>query len=422
MLGIVSQRISSKAIQPFEQREAPARRGSDRGRNPMRLVVACSFFILAACGDSDIARAPSEAVLHSFGAGTDGANPSARLIQARDGAFYGTTVNGGDAGSGTVFKLTPPGGAQTFYSFTAGSSGGAHPEEALVQASNGDFYGTTRNGGSDDKGIVFKITAAGAKTVLHFFGSGDDGANPIAGVIQASDGDFYGTTYYGGAFGEGTVFKVSAAGDYSVLYSFTGGADGANPAAGLIQGSDGHLYGTTYYGGGATDQGTVFRLALTGEETVLHAFGAGADGAYADVGMVEGSDGKFYGVTASGGAGNVGTVFAITPAGDETILYSFAGGEDGSNPNDGATPSSRLIQANDGNFYGTTFIGGANEVGTIFRISPSGDYAVIYSFGGSETGAVYPDSALVQGTGGDFYGTTEYGGEYGLGTVYQISF
>jgi uncharacterized repeat protein (TIGR03803 family) len=343
------------------------------------------------------------------------------LIQAADGTFYGTTVNGGDAASGTLFNVTPLGVTQTFYSFTADSGGGANPEEGLFQATDGDFYGTTRNGGFYDKGIVFKISAAGVKTVLHSFGNGDDGANPIAAVIEASDGSFYGSTYYGGAYGEGTVFKISPAGDQTTLYSFAGGADGANPAAGLIQGTDGNFYGTTYYGGGA-DYGTVFRITPAGVETVLHAFGGGADGAYVDVGLVQGSDGSLYGVTASGGTGDVGTVFKITPEGVATVLYSFAGGEDGSNPADGASPSSRLIQARDGNFYGTTFIGGANEVGTIFKISPAGAFSIIYSFGAKESGAVYPDSSLVQGTDGDFYGTTEYGGDNGLGVVYQISF
>jgi uncharacterized repeat protein (TIGR03803 family) len=383
-------------------------------------VASCSSVILAACGNSDRPSPPpaTVTVLHSFGAGTDGANPSARLIQTPDGTFYGTTVNGGDAASGTVFTMTPTGATQTLYSFTFG----ANPEEALIQASDGDFYGTTRNGGSYSMGTVFKINAAGVKTALHSFGNGDGGANSIAAVIQASDGNFYGTTYYGGAFGEGTVFKISAAGDQTTLYSFAGGTDGANPAAALIQGTDGHLYGTTYYGGGVADCGTVFRITLAGVETVLHAFSGGAEGAYVDVGLVQGSDGNFYGVTAGGGTGDVGTVFAITPAGDATVLYSFAGGEDGSNPADGATPSSRLIEARDGNFYGTTFIGGTNEVGTIFRISPAGDYSVVHSFGATETGAVYPDSALVQAEDGEFYGTTEFGGDNGLGTVYKISF
>jgi uncharacterized repeat protein (TIGR03803 family) len=339
------------------------------------------------------------------------------MIRASDGNLYGTTVNGGESSSGTVFSVSPSGDVQTFYAFTFG----ANPEEALIEGSDGDLYGTTRNGGAFDKGTAFKIDAAGVKTVLHSFGDGDDGANPIAAVVQASDGSLYGTTYYGGAFGQGSVFRISAAGDESTLYSFTGGADGANSAAGLIEGTDGNLYGTTYYGGEA-NSGTVFRITPSGAESVLHAFAGGADGAYVDVGVVQGSDGSFYGVTAGGGAGDVGTVFAITPGGDTTVLYSFAGGEDGADPTDGANPSSRLIEAEDGLLYGTTFIGGANEVGTIFRISPAGEYAVVHSFGATETGPVYPDSALVQGRDGNFYGTTEFGGSNGLGTVYELSF
>ena len=391
------------------------------------LVVACGGG--SGSGGSGDSPGYTETVLHSFGAGTDGANPSARLLLAADGNFYGTTVNGGASAVGTIFQMSSAGVVQAFYSFSGGSTGGANPEEALTQGNAGNFYGTTRNGGTYDKGIVFKITPAGVKTVLHEFGSGSDGANPIAAVVQASDGYFYGTTFYGGNNDKGTLFKVSADGTgYSVIHHFGSGDDGANPAAGLVVGSDGKLYGTTYYGGGVTNYGTVFRASTTGLETVLHAFTGGAGGAYVDVGLVEGSDGNFYGVTAGGGEGGVGTVFKLTPAGDTTgtyafdVIYAFAGGEDGARPGDGASPSSRLIQAQDGDFYGTTFIGGANEVGTVYRISTAGTVTVVYSFGASPTDAVYPDSALVQRLDGFLYGTTEYGGDLGLGTVYRLGF
>lgn len=403
----------------------------DAVKHFMRGLLSISLVALvAACGGSGDSPRYTETVLHSFGAGTDGANPSARLFRAADGNFYGTTVNGGTAAAGTIFRMNPAGEVQAFYSFSGGSTGGANPEEALTQGNAGNFYGTTRNGGSvDNMGIVFKMTPRGVKTVLHVFRGGSDGANPIAAVVQASDGYFYGTTFYGGNNDKGTLFKISADGTgYSVIHHFGSGDDGANPAAGLVVGSDGKLYGTTYYGGGVTNYGTVFRASTTGLETVLHAFKGGAGGAYVDVGLVQGSDGNFYGVTAGGGEGDVGTVFKLTPAGNNAgtsafeVIYAFGGGEDGARPGDGASPSSRLIQAQDGYFYGTTFIGGANGLGTVYKISARGKASVVYSFGATPADAEHPDSALVQGTDGFFYGTTEYGGEQGLGTAYRLAF
>lgn len=386
-----------------------------------RLVVAsCVTMSLTACDggrQNPSTDAHVETVLYSFAGGDDGANPSARLFHADDGSFYVTTVNGGDAASGTVFKVLPSGEQQKLYSFSFGSN----PVEGLIQGTDGDLYGTTRNGGAYGRGTAFRITHAGVKTVLHSFGRGDDGAHPIASLIQGGDGSFYGTTYHGGASGKGTVFSITAAGQHAVLHSFAGGEDGANPAAGLIQGSDGDFYGTTYYGGVA-DKGVVFRMSPAGVVTVLHAFAGGVEGAYPSVELVQGSDGNFYGVTAAGGDGHVGTVFEVTPSGVATVIHSFHGGEDGRDRADGVNPSSRLIQASDGNFYGTTILGGAHGVGTVFRFNPAGVYSVIHSFGASDTGALYPGSALLQGSDGDLYGATHYGGANGLGTIYRISF
>jgi uncharacterized repeat protein (TIGR03803 family) len=200
---------------------------------------------------------------------------------------------------------------------------------------------------------------------LHTFAkTGTDGQTPYAGVIQGNDGNLYGTTYFGGGSGFGTVFKVTPSGTETVLYSFAGGSDGEHPYAGVIQGSDGNFYGTTYQGG-ANGYGTVFKITPSGTETVLYSFAGGSsDGANPEAGLTQGSDGNFYGNTYLGGAGNLGTVFEITPSGTETVLHAFAGGS-----SDGANPSANLIQSSDGNLYGSTGAGGTSGDGTFFKVA-----------------------------------------------------
>jgi uncharacterized repeat protein (TIGR03803 family) len=365
-----------------------------------------------------------ESILYSFvGPITDGAFPYAGLIQGSDGNFYGTTFSGGASAPGvtsvgSVFEITPAGVETVMYSFTntvqnpANFSDGEYPFGGVIQGSDGDFYGTTRDGGATNSGTVFKVTPAGVGTVLYSFAGGADGANPLGGVIQSSDGNFYGTTRAGGATNTGTVFKITPAGVETVLYSFVGGTDGANPAARLIQGSDGNFYGTTVFGG-ATNSGTVFKMTPAGSETVLYSFAGGTDGVNPYGGVTQGSDGNFYGTTGNGGTTNTGTVFRITPAGSETVLYSFAGGTDG------ATPYAGVIQGSDGNFYGTTSDGGAAGVGTLFDITPAGVETVLYSFAGGTDGAT-PCAGVIQGSDGSFYGATEYGGGVNdYGTVFK---
>jgi uncharacterized repeat protein (TIGR03803 family) len=238
------------------------------------------------------------------------------------------------------------------YSF-AGMDG-AYPWAGLVQATDGNFYGTTNYGGAYSDGTVFKITPAGTFTTLHSF-DGTDGANPFAGLVQATDGSFYGTTYYGGASPDGTVFKITPAGTFTTLHSFDS-TDGANPHAELVQATDGNFYGTTYYGG-ANSCGTVFKITAGGVLTTLHSFDF-TDGAYPRARLVQATDGSFYGTTSYGGV--LGSVFKITARGVLTTLHSFAGQPEGSYPYAG------LVQATDGNFYGTTY---GNDDGTVFRLS-----------------------------------------------------
>jgi len=348
-------------------------------------------------------------VLHEFTfAGGDGSSPQT-LVQGRDGNFYGTTSSEGTSGNGAVFKITPTGTLTTLHSFSG--SDGQNPCDGLVQGIDGIFYGTTAFGGTSRSGTVFKIAPAGTLTTLHSF-AGSDGSDPQAGLVQGTDGNFYGTTSYGGTGGNGTVFRITPAGMLTTLHSFVG-SDGSYPyAATLVQGIDGNFYGTTFFGG-TSDRGTVFKITSAGMLTTLHSF-AGSDGLVPIAGLVQGSDGNFYGTTSEGGAtykggaSGYGTVFRITPAGTLTTLHSFSG-------SDGRSPAAGLVQGTDGDFYGTTELGGTSGSGTVFRITQTGMLTTLHLFTGSD--GLWPTAALVQGSDGDFYGTTDSGGALGWGGV-----
>ena len=293
-----------------------------------------------------------ESVLYSFGpnGSGDGATPYFDgLIQATDGNFYGTTTFGGANGTGAVIKVTAAGQESVLYSFAASGSGdAANPYAGLIQASDGNLYGTTLVGGVNNLGAVFQITPAGAESVLHSFGTGNDGVLPAGGLIQASDGNLYGVTASGGTSGEGTVFEITLTGAESVLYSFGGAPDGNEPLGSLLQASDGNFYGLTEFGG-ATGVGTVVKVTPGGVESVLYSFGAsGGDAQYPYFdGLMQASDGNMYGMTYEGGANSLGAIFEITLAGAESVLYSF-----GSVSGDGINPTGSLLQATDGNLYG----------------------------------------------------------------------
>lgn len=367
--------------------------------------------VIVTCGTTLI-----ETTLHSFTGGTsDGGSPEANLIQGSDGNFYGMTPRFGTYNKGTVFKITPDGVETILHSFADGPSDGAYPYGSLIQGSDGNFYGTTYNGGSGGTGTVFKITTDGTETVLYSFGGANDGLGPYGSLIQATDGNFYGVTAGGGNQGyNGTVFKITPSGTETVLYAFTGTPnDGVNPQSSLIQGSDGNLYGITC-NGGSQNFGTVFKITMAGVETVLHSFGdAPNDGACPIGKLTQGSDGNFYGVTEGDGSQGFGTVFKITPSGMETVLYSFTG-----TPSDGAFPKSSLFQGSDGNLYGTTDSGGTYTVGTMFRVTKNGTETVLHFFNGTST--AYP-RGLIQGRDGNFYGMTNSGGSQGDGTVFKLS-
>jgi len=404
--------------------------------------------------------------LFSF-AGTNGQDPLAALVQATNGDLYGTTAGGGAnagctffnaTGCGTVFKITTSGTLTTLYSFCAqsGCTDGANPGAGLVQAANGDFYGTTSAGANLNAtvcyaagcGTIFKISPSGTLTTLHSFCAQSgctDGGNPLAGLLQAADGDFYGTAGTGGAncvpYGCGTVFKITPSGALTTLYSFCahGGfpacTDGWFPVAGLVQAANGDFYGTTEYGGadpfGGNYGGTVFKITPSGTLTTLYSFCSQSgctDGDGALTGLVQATNGDFYGTTPAGGANGAGTVFKITASGTLTTLYSFCSQIPPSGGcTDGAAPAAGLVQATSGDLYGTTSSGGVDYLGyaggTIFKITPSGTLTTLYNFCAQSgcTDGVYPGVALVQDTNGTLYGTTAAGGTSNDGVVFSMS-
>jgi uncharacterized repeat protein (TIGR03803 family) len=399
----------------------------------------------------------------------DGYEPDQPLIVGADGNFYGTTSFGGNLscnsgyGCGLIFKMDLSGNVTVLHSF---SSDDGEAPYALVQAADGDFYGTTpcrldRGAPShpvgpshgktlpgpgevfecDGPGSFFRMSPSGVLTTLHVFVNPANGLGPSGPLVQDRDGNFSGVTEEGGANSAGTIFQISPTGTLTPLYSFCSQpscTDGSYPVGALVQAADGDFYGTTSAGGDATCEapygcGTVFKITLGGALTTLHRF-SGADGQSPNGGLVVAADGTIYGATSLGGPNQncpnttCGTLFKITSAGTFTTLYNFDGGTDGAQP-------SPLIQAADGNLYGTTYWGGAIESGAVFRITPSGTLSTLYSFCSNIPGegcadGLAPDAELVQGPDGRLYGTTSAGGfksgtagclGYGCGSVFSVS-
>jgi uncharacterized repeat protein (TIGR03803 family) len=363
--------------------------------------------------------------IHSF-SGKDGHFPFAALDQATDGNLYGTTYYGGAADSGEVFRITTAGTLKTVHSFCSRTdcADGEYTYAVPVQATDGHLYGTTYLGGANDLGTIFKLSTTGTLTTLHSF-AGTDGREPLAGLVQAANGSMYGTTYAGGSKGDGVVFKITASGTFTTLHSFCSQmacADGQNPFAGLVQGIDGNLYGTTL-AGGAHGDGTIFKITPGGTLTTLHSFCSQSgctDGEFPQTGLIQAIDGNFYGTTILGGAYGNGTIFKITPTGTLTALYSVCSQV---GCPDGNYLYAPLTQATDGNLYGIMQIGGSNGYGTIFKITTTGTLTTLYSFC-SQSGCAdgeYPAGGLVQDTNGTLYGTTSDGGANGHGTIFSLS-
>jgi len=417
-------------------------------------LAVAAFSACSAQSQTPVAQAQprtvTQTVLYNFcskSGCTDGEDIEAGLVQGADGNFYGTTYCGGTNDSGTIFKITPGGTLTTIYNFCTleNCDDGSNPQAALTQGSDGNFYGTTFYGGSSSNGggAVFKVTPAGTLTVLHSFCSLTncaDGSLSSGAVVQGTDGNFYGTTVEGGANVNsdvcdtsgnmcGTLFKVTSSGTFATLYSFcalSNCSDGGVPSSGLVQGTDGDFYGTTFAGGGTNSAGSAFKFSTsTGKLTTIYDFCSQAgcdDGGLPNAVLVQSANGSFYGTTSfggenAGGAASAGTIFDMTSSGAISILYNLCGL---TNCTDGAEPYyAGVFEGSDGNFYGSTLQGGADTLGTVYSVSPSASFDQLYSFDG--TTGESPFAGLVQGSDGNFYSTTETGGANSSGTVYKIA-
>lgn len=399
------------------------------------------------------AAAKGYTVLYSFaGSPNDGSAPAAALLMDKGHNLYGTTVDGGAIGDGTVFKLTPGGTETVLHSFCSSQncSDGYAPSAGLIEDKSGNLYGTAGSGAPSYGGIIFKIAPGGTETVLYTFCAQQgctDGYGVSAGVIEDKAGNFYGTTVEGGggggtncySLGCGTVFKLAPDGTESVLHAFQAGNDGALPFAGLLQDRNGNLYGTTTAGGsaacGGIGCGTIFEVTAGGSEKVLHSFAGGSDGAQPIAGLIRDDAGNLYGTTVLGGGtgcggGGCGTVFELPAKGSEKVLYSFCSQAQCS---DGMNPYGGVVEDGNGNLYGTTEVGGngsctynGNGCGTIFRLAPGGALKTLYSFCAQYDCSDGFNSAagLIMDRHGHLYGTAEYGGsincDHGCGTVFKL--
>ncbi len=320
-------------------------------------------------------------------------------------------------------------GAVTFTTLYSFPQGPVKPSTPLVRGADGNFYGTTVRGGTSDSGTVYRVSPTGEGATLYNFSGGTDGLNPGTALILASDGNFYGTTKFGGDLGGpndpqngglGTIFRITPAGVLTTLYKFLGGnADGSRPQGELLQGTDGNFYGTTA-AGGPDDLGTVFKMTPGGAVTILYSFTLAefANGYNPTAALVKGGDGNYYGTATNGGANFRGVIFKITPAGVLSPFYSF----NDANPDEGAFPDGPIILGKDGNFYGTTPKGGTNNYGTVFQVTSAGVYTTLHTFSaGADPDGGGPEGALIEGATGEFYGTASFGGASGGGIVFKIT-
>lgn len=414
---------------------------ASRIKRATRLALAVGIAIIPLLA-ATAARAQTYTVIHSFGGGKDGTDPYASLVAGPSDTLYGTATSGGGYGYGAVFALKASGAELVRYAFTGGSDG-ATPQGSLLRDEAGNFLGTAAGGGnfsatcssSGGCGVVFSLGSGRAETVLYTFTGGADGASPHGGLVADAVGNLYGTTYGGGlsggcnGYGCGVVFKVGAAGNETVIYTFAGPPDGAFPIGALILDSAGNVYGTTTAGGVSGGCfgygcGVVFQVSPSGTETVLFTFTGGLDGGFPGGDLVRDADGNLYGTTVYGGGTpcsdglGCGVVFKLDPQANETVLHSFSGGSDGAFANAGLTRDAG------GNLYGTTIEGGDLSCGsglgcgTVFKLSPTGNETVLHNFTGGADGAL-PQGGLVSYRG-YLYGTTTSGGTYGLGVAFRL--
>ncbi|MGQ0568133.1 MAG: choice-of-anchor tandem repeat GloVer-containing protein [Armatimonadota bacterium] len=391
------------------------------------LVLAYSSFVAAASVDHAIVYSFKGSVPSGLG---DGAAPRAGLVAGDDGVLYGTTSGGGanlagESGAGTIFRITTSGTETVLYSFGATAGDGSRPGAGLTKAPDGNLYGTTEAGGAYGNGTVFRITPGGEYVQLHSFGSvPTDGANPGRNRLTwAGDGYLYGMTAQGGAnrneaSGDGTIFRVRADGAYEVIYSFgETSEDGRLPASALTPTPDGYFYGTTTRGGNYS-KGSVFRLKPGGEPEIVYSFGGcPGDPANPTDALTLAPDGNLYGTSTLGGPKNSGTIFVLTPSGQLSVLHAVGVGSSANV----ASPQGGVAIGSDGNFYATAAVGGAHNSGAAFMLSPQGTYTELYAFGSQPDDGEVPDGQLVELDGLGFYGITQGGGTGSAGTVFRLS-
>ncbi|HXJ93410.1 MAG TPA: choice-of-anchor tandem repeat GloVer-containing protein [Terriglobia bacterium] len=389
--------------------------------NPATIALAFSMALAQATPG---ACAQFYKVLYSFTGGADGGIPQGGLVRDSSGSLYGTTLEGGTttsscpSGCGTVFEVDRDGNETVLHSFSGGVDG-IGPRAGLVRDADGNLYGTTQQGGTHNQGTVFEVDAAGNETILYSF-TGQGGSQPFSSLVRDPRGNLYGTTPTGGAYDYGNVFKVTPAGTETVLYSFTGESDGGAPYDGLISDSAGNLYGTasdevseSCVPFGLVQCGTVFELNKAGTETVLYSFADTDNGSQPFGSLVRDAAGNLYGTTSVGGEYDRGTAFEVSPGSIVTLLHTFGAGTDGIGPMAG------LVRDTAGNLYGTTYYGGLYGWGTVFKLDSTGAETILYNFTGKKDGAE-PVAGLVMDTAGNLYGTAQYGGAYDYGVVFAL--
>lgn len=376
-----------------------------RGKQSLYIcAIALGVVAPVVCGQADT----KYSIFYSFTGGSDGANPLGNLLKIGP-EFYGTTYFGGAYGHGTVFKIARDGSQSVLYSFTGGKDG-SQPYATLVADKAGNFYGTTYIGGQYGYGAVFKVAGDGTETVLHSFSGGVDGGNPEFGLIIDRKGNLYGQS---GA----NIFEIKRNGTEKVLHTF---GPSENPNGDLLQDSAGALYGTTH-NGGAYSAGSVWKIAADGTETTLYDFKGASDAGYPFGGLIADSAGNLYGTSWGGGITGgdcgtygCGTVWQLTPGGVETVLHSFAGGSDGAHPQYG-----RLVRDDSGNLYGMTIQGGPGNYGTIFKVAADGSESLLHTFSTSGDG-YWPNASLIADKKGHLYGMAQFGGSSNAGAVFRL--
>lgn len=388
-------------------------------RLALRAITCAS---LALVGSSSWASDPlAGQLIHAFNRADLGTDPASGVLRDSDGAYYGVTELGGSSnpnftGTGTAYRISPTGVFSLLHVFVPGD-GGIFPSSSLIRGPDAAFYGVTAGGNrDDDRGTVYRITSSGQTSILHqFAGAGDGGRFPSEALVLGSDGNFYGTTRFGGANDVGTVFRLTPGGSFTVLHSFELGS--GIPTSALVQGPDGSFYGTTLRFGGQTG-GSVFRITPTGILTTLHVFDF-LTGIGPESGVTVGSDGSLYGTTSGGGPRGGGVVYRLNTAGDYSLLHAFI---DENLPNvqdpNGAAPRGHLIEGFDSALYGTTVIGGRNQRGLVYKVTRGGVFTALHHFD-SPVGS-NSSTELTASPDGTFYGTTLRGGMWNRGSVYRL--